>query len=501
MIKNLEAALSEVDAIVQKYQGLGRRDRRIWNQLKFATEHLDPVRGKLTVHLAAINVFTDSLSRGSLAQIETVLLELAREVREGRRPPSIASNDARDEQSVWRELESELAEDGISKEDVARHKTAIKVFLHSLLSDIPAETMSLDEVASIVESNNGQIDSEPLLQRMTQDSRVSTMGSVDQASFISADSEQYESAVEELTEQANLRNPALRVSFAQHTRFPNRPKEQPDLETGIDKRLQYMPTRRTSAGSIYRYRHSLDASIVDPKAVEETHNAIAQLGSPQNGRMVLIIDPTHSSTSKLAHAFLRSLVTSYPIVREHVHTVRSTAWQEHENGGLDSLGLDTLMREFLARQKIEPPKWEKQMRFAPFQLRDVVEFDHIIYFNSPSFRQVLEDHIDTIAALKEKYGVASRPLARLTRYDLSPSSQTPESMDEFSSNKAVIRNRQKLALEEIFKMVQRCMLKFLEQEFGLKRTGQGFERVVSRRPSRSSPLSLVGHEARPDPIQ
>ena len=498
LIKNLEAALSEVDVIVQKYQGLGRRDRKIWNQLKFATEHLDPVRGKLTVHLTAINVFTDSLSRGNLAQIETVLLELVREVREGRRPPSIVTNDARDEQSVWRELESELAEDGISKEDVAKHKTAIKVFLHSLLSDIPAETMSLDEVASIVESNNGQIDSEPLLQRMTQDSRVSTMGSVDQASFISADSEQYESAVEEFANQDNTRNSAPRISFAQHTRFPNRPKEQPDHEQGIDKRLQYMPTRRTSAGSIYRYRHSLDASIVDLKTAEQAQNAIAQSGSPQNRRMVLIIDPTHSSASKLAHAFLRSLVTSYPIVREHVYTVRSTAWQEHESGGMDSLGLDTLMRELLTRQKIDIPRWEKQMRFAPFQLRDVIEFDHIIYFNSPSFRQVLEDHIDTIATLKEKYGVANRPLARLTRYDLPPSSQIPESMDEFPSNKAVIRNRQKLALEEIFKMVQWRILRFLEQECGLKRTSQGFDKILSRRPSRSSPLSLERHEARSD---
>lgn len=237
LIKNLEAALSEVDAIVRNYQGLGRRDRRIWNQLKFATEHLDPVRGKLTLHLTAINVFTDSLSRGTLAQIETVLLELAREVRDGRRPPSIVMNDARDEQSVWKELEFELAEDGISKKDVARHKTAIKVFLHGLLSDIPAETMSLDEVASIVESKNGQIDSEPLLQRMTPDSRVSTMGSVDQASVISADSKQYESAVEESTDQVNMRTSAPRVSITQHTRFPNRPKEQPVYGQGIDKRL------------------------------------------------------------------------------------------------------------------------------------------------------------------------------------------------------------------------------------------------------------------------
>ena len=363
-------------------------------------------------------------------------------------------------------MESELAEDGISKKDVARHKTAIRVFLHTLLSDIPAETMSLDEVASIVESNNGQIDSEPLLQRMTEDSRVSTMASVDQASLVSAYSEQYESAVEEFADQV-ISNTAPRISFAHNTRFPNRPNEQQDHEQGIDKRLHHMPTRRTSAGSIYRYRHSLDQTIVDLKAVEQTDSAIAQTGSPRNGKMVLIIDPSHSSISKPAYAYLRSLIKSYPIVREHIDTVRSTAWQEHESGGMDSLGLDTLMQELLTPQKIEVPKWEIQLRFAPFQPRDLTEFDHIIHFNSSSFRKTLEGYIHAIATLKDRYGAPPKPLAKLTQIDLPPSSQTPESMGDFSSSKAVIKNRQKLALGEISRMVQLCMLRFLEEECGL----------------------------------
>ncbi len=116
LIRNLKSALLEVDIMVEKYQGLARRERRIWNQLKFATEDLGQVRGKLTVYLTPHQRYH---GRSTLSQIEKVLLELISEVHEGRRPPSIVPSDERDEKSVWSELELGLAEDGISKADVA----------------------------------------------------------------------------------------------------------------------------------------------------------------------------------------------------------------------------------------------------------------------------------------------------------------------------------------------------------------------------------------------
>ena len=120
LIKNLEEALKELDEIVRKYQGLARRERRIWNQLRLATEDLDVIRSKLTFHVTAINAFTSTLSRGTLAQIETVLLELVSEVRQGRRQPSLASLHETNNDTLWRELESELAGDGISTADVQK---------------------------------------------------------------------------------------------------------------------------------------------------------------------------------------------------------------------------------------------------------------------------------------------------------------------------------------------------------------------------------------------
>ena len=203
MIRELGKTLEILDAKVKTYQGLARKEKRIWNQLRLATENLDSIRGKLTFHINAINAFTASLSRDTLAQIERVLLELVGEVREGRRPPSIASLDEDENTSVWKELEAELAEDGIYKSDVAKHKTAIRVFLQSRLGASATDTMSLDEVASLVESSSDRDDSSPLMERMSAINpsftglpRFPTTSSIDNASLVTANSEQYEDAVE-----------------------------------------------------------------------------------------------------------------------------------------------------------------------------------------------------------------------------------------------------------------------------------------------------------------
>ena len=204
LMKNLEEALKELDEIVRKYQGLTRRERRIWVQLRLATENLDTVRSKLTFHVTAINAFTSSLSRGTLVQIETVLLELMSEVRQGRRQPSLASLHEKND-SAWRELESELNEDGISSTDIVKHKAAIKVFVHNLLTDSNADTTSFVEVASLMESGNDEPDSEsPSQTGFVMDlppgdfAELLTTEKVQDGRLASIDDEQYESAVEEL---------------------------------------------------------------------------------------------------------------------------------------------------------------------------------------------------------------------------------------------------------------------------------------------------------------
>ena len=205
LMRNLEESLKELDEIIRKHQGLTRRDRSIWNQLRLASEDLEASRSKLNFHVTAINAFTSSLSRRTLVQIETVLLELVSEVRQGRREPSLASLHETNKDSVWRELENELATDGISSTEITKHKAAIKIFIQGLLSETNADTTSLVEIASLIEFDNDNTDLESLSHGSSatdishEDTAESPRASNAQnGSLVSLDEQQYEIADEEI---------------------------------------------------------------------------------------------------------------------------------------------------------------------------------------------------------------------------------------------------------------------------------------------------------------
>ena len=208
LVKNLEESLKELDEIIRKYQVLTRRDRSIWNQFRLASEDLQASRSKLTFHVTAINAFTSSLSRRTLVQIETVLLELVSEVQQGRRKPSLASLHETNNDSVWRELENELATDGISSKEITKHKSAIQIFIRGLFSETNAETASLVEIASLIELDNDDTDSESLSRGSSatdisnEDPAESPKVSNSQnGSLVSLDKQQYEIADEEIPPQ------------------------------------------------------------------------------------------------------------------------------------------------------------------------------------------------------------------------------------------------------------------------------------------------------------
>ena len=109
--------------------------------------------------------------------------------------------------------------------------------------------MSLDEVASLVESSNDRDDSKPLMEPMgsinpsfTGLPRIPTTSSMDNASLVTANSEQYEDAVEELPEQVDLEAPASvpRVTFAASMSVSDVSRQVPEDVSGIDKRLQQL---------------------------------------------------------------------------------------------------------------------------------------------------------------------------------------------------------------------------------------------------------------------
>ncbi len=158
----------------------------------------------------------------------------------------------------------------------------------------------------------------------------------------------------------------------------------------------------------------------------------------------------------------------------------------HESGGTNTLATDALMRDLMIRKKVEIPKWEQQS--ANFRFQEVLEFDHIIYLNSPSFPQYLEENLQTIANRQAAEGNRDKTLAILSRHDFPSSVQLPETMTRVRGfHEEMFHNRQKLALEEIYKAVQRFTLDFLERTYGLKKSGQSFEKIRDGR--RSSSLS------------
>lgn len=108
--------------------------------------------------------------------------------------------------------------------------------------------MSLDEVASLVESSNDRDDSNPLMERMSAINpsftgpRILTTSSIDDASLVTANSEQYEDAVEGFPGQADLDAPTSvpRVTFAASTKVSEVSRQVPEDVSGIDKRLQQL---------------------------------------------------------------------------------------------------------------------------------------------------------------------------------------------------------------------------------------------------------------------
>ena len=150
LLGNLSSTLKQVEDIVKRYHSLGRDQKKTWDRVKFATKDLVDLRSKLQFHINGINLFIGSLSAGSLARIELVLDELVRDVKAGRKEPSIVSSvyEANDELS-WDELERELADDSITREDVKKYKEEIRDYLRRLMEDNICSIAGIEPAGSL----------------------------------------------------------------------------------------------------------------------------------------------------------------------------------------------------------------------------------------------------------------------------------------------------------------------------------------------------------------
>lgn len=194
----------------------------------------------------------------------------------------------------------------------------------------------------------------------------------------------------------------------------------------------------------------------------------------------------------MAHAYLRSFTKTDNLVGEYIDTVRSTGWRMIEGGGVELMKIECWTRELLSNRNIEIPP-AHTVSIQPFRFQDLMQFDRIVCINSPTFLRYLEENIRKIARIKYSPGeYENKSFARLTQFELPTGLQLPELMQRvYPTLPEMFDRRQKLALEEVFNAVKRFVLDFLNSEYGISRKSQGFEKVASRRPSRSNSLKSL----------
>ncbi|KAI4163651.1 MAG: hypothetical protein LQ342_002685 [Letrouitia transgressa] len=142
IIGELRTELEGVDKILAQY----RQGKPIPNAFRMAKIDPKHLCADFGFYLTAITTFTDSLSRGALGRIETLLHKTVQEIREGRRA------DPRYNASARKELELELAKNGVSARDRARYGPAITAFLLGCLSGTSYH--SLRDIALPVKSHD-----------------------------------------------------------------------------------------------------------------------------------------------------------------------------------------------------------------------------------------------------------------------------------------------------------------------------------------------------------
>lgn len=143
VVANCGEAVRELECLLTRYERLGRRDRRTWDALKFGSEPLSDIRSKLVMHLSSLNVLLTSLPGSVIGRIERKLDDIAADLRQGRREPSVLSTYEEKDADIWDVLRKELLDDGITSQDIEQHKDEIKAYIKTLL-----DSGALDEVDS-----------------------------------------------------------------------------------------------------------------------------------------------------------------------------------------------------------------------------------------------------------------------------------------------------------------------------------------------------------------
>ncbi|KAF2107414.1 hypothetical protein BDV96DRAFT_653760 [Lophiotrema nucula] len=103
---------------------------------------------KILVHIGALNLLLSSLSGGVLGKIERKLDDLAADLRQGKRAPTVLSTYEEENADIWEVLKKELLDHGVTAKDIEKHKASIKTYIKTLI-----DNGALDDVESFESSS------------------------------------------------------------------------------------------------------------------------------------------------------------------------------------------------------------------------------------------------------------------------------------------------------------------------------------------------------------
>ena len=152
---NCRQLVTQLKAIVTKYDGIVISRRNNWDRIRFGQKNLDGIRTKLGLQISTLGTYLDVIGVSAMGRMDKkldklpealkvdmlkVVDRLAGEIRAGRREGSIMTTYEDDEKEVWRQFRRELISEGFSSENLKKTKGLLRKYVKRM-----AEAGLLDE--------------------------------------------------------------------------------------------------------------------------------------------------------------------------------------------------------------------------------------------------------------------------------------------------------------------------------------------------------------------
>jgi hypothetical protein len=154
-IQKCNKVLNDLNALLDKYNGLSAQSKRTWDRLSWDQEGARDIEANLKETIAALSAFYQSVKNSPQAQIERALEQLAEEISNGKHETSsvttLSTASDYDDDTGWLQVVRDLGDLGVEQQIVAEYRTFIvdwilKAINSGILTEkIPVEEENLPE--------------------------------------------------------------------------------------------------------------------------------------------------------------------------------------------------------------------------------------------------------------------------------------------------------------------------------------------------------------------